>query len=118
MIRIKRVYEPAEESDGIRFFVERLWPRGIKKENLVMQAWLKEVAPSAGLRKWYQHELAKWEEFQNRYQAELDASPSSWEPLIDAARAGDLTLLYASRDTEHNSALVLKNYLTDFMKRS
>ena len=79
MIRIKRVYEPVEESDGIRFFVERLWPRGIKKENLVMQAWLKEVAPSAGLRKWYQHDLAKWEEFIHIYQAELDTKPGSWE---------------------------------------
>jgi uncharacterized protein YeaO (DUF488 family) len=113
MLRIKRVYEAQESDDGARYLVERLWPRGIKKENLIMDAWLKEVAPSPDLRRWYGHDLTKWEEFQRRYRAELDADPSVWKPLLEASRRGNVTLLYAARDTEHNSALVLKIYLEE-----
>jgi uncharacterized protein YeaO (DUF488 family) len=111
MIKIRRVYEAEQANGGLAFLVERLWPRGFKKEDLKMQAWMKEAAPSQSLRKWYAHDVAKWEEFQQRYRAELDAHPESWQPLLDAARQGDVTLLYSARDTEHNSAGLLKDYL-------
>ena len=113
MIRIKRVYEAATPEDGARFLVERLWPRGIKKEALRMDGWLKEVSPSPELREWFNHDPLKWDEFQRRYRAELDAHPAAWQPLLDAAKKGNLTLLYAARDTEHNSALLLKAYLEE-----
>ena len=109
MLKIKRVYEPAEAGDGVRFLVERLWPRGMKKEKLKMKAWLKEVAPSPGLRSWYGHDPAKWEEFQQRYRTELEA----WAPILEYARRGDVTLLYSARDTEHNSARLLKEFLEE-----
>ncbi len=76
-----------------------------------MDAWLKEVAPSQALRQWFAHDPAKWEEFQRRYRAELDSHPEAWKPLLEAARQGDVTLLYSARDTEHNNAIVLKEYL-------
>ncbi len=111
MINVKRVYEFESDGDGRRFLVERLWPRGIKKENLHMDAWLKEVAPSQELRNWFSHDPAKWDEFQRRYTSELDIHPETWKPLLEAARTGTITLLYSARDTEHNSALLLKEYL-------
>jgi uncharacterized protein YeaO (DUF488 family) len=111
MLKIKRVYEPAEASDGVRFLVERLWPRGMKKESLKMKAWLKEVAPSPSLRSWYGHDPVKWEEFQQRYRAELESNPEAWKPILEEARRGNVTLLYSARDTERNSALLLKLFL-------
>lgn len=117
MLRIKRVYEPAETSDGRRFLVERLWPRGIKKEDLKMEAWLKEVAPSPALRTWYAHEVRKWAEFQDRYRAELEANPEAWRPILEAAKRGKVTLLYSARDTEHNSALLLKLFLEQQLRK-
>ena len=111
MLRIKRVYEDTESSDGTRFLVERLWPRGIKKEKLKMKAWLKDAAPSQVLRKWYGHDVEKWEEFQRRYRAELESHPDAWSPILDAARHGDVTLLYSARDVEHNSARVLREFI-------
>ncbi len=111
MINIERVYGHLASEGGKRFLVERLWPRGIKKESLEMDAWLKDVAPSPALRQWYQHDVAKWKEFQRRYRAELDANPKAWQPILQAARRGKVTLLYSARDTEHNSAMVLKEYL-------
>lgn len=116
MIAVKRIYEKAEEADGLRFFVERLWPRGIKKEELIMDEWIKELSPSPELRKWYHHDLAKWEVFQRRYRDELDEKPEIWGRLIQAAKKEKITLLYAARDTEHNSALVLQSYLLEHMK--
>lgn len=113
MIAVKRVYEAPEPDDGARFLVERLWPRGMKKESLIMDGWLKEIAPSDGLRRWYGHDPAKWQEFQRRYRAELDAHPAVWQPLLDASRRGNVTLLIAARDTEHNNAVALKLYLED-----
>lgn len=115
MLKIKRAYEPAEPSDGARLLVDRLWPRGIKKEKLTMRAWLKDVAPSPELRKWFAHDPDKWQEFQRRYRAELKANPDAWEPLLEAAKQGDVTLLYSARDTEHNSALLLKEFLEEHM---
>jgi len=111
MIHIKRVYEAVAKEDGERFLVERLWPRGIKKEALHMNAWCKDAAPSADLRRWFNHDPAKWKEFQSRYRAELDENPAAWQLLRDAARRGPITLLYSSHDTEHNNAVVLASYL-------
>lgn len=111
MIRIKRVYEPHERGDGRRFLVERLWPRGVKKEALEADAWLKEVAPSAKLRIWYGHRVERWPEFRQRYRKELAAIRIQWEPILAASKRGPVTLLYSARDVEHNGALVLRDFL-------
>lgn len=111
MFVTKRVYEAPEPADGVRFLVERLWPRGMKKESLQIQAWLRQLAPSDTLRRWYSHDPLKWNEFQRRYFAELDHQSDLWKPLIDAARQTTVTLLYSARDTEHNSAVALRSYL-------
>ena len=115
MLKIKRVYERAEAGDGVRFLVERLWPRGMKKEELKMKAWLKQVAPSPSLRSWYGHDPAKWEEFRQRYRKELESNPEAWTPILEEARRGDVTLLYSARNTEHNSARLLKEFLEEEM---
>jgi uncharacterized protein YeaO (DUF488 family) len=111
MIKTKRVYEDLAKKDGTRFLVDRLWPRGIKKENLKMKAWLKDVAPSPELRKWFAHDPEKWTEFKKRYRAELKSNTQAWKPILEAAKHGDVTLLYSARDTEHNSAILLKEFL-------
>jgi uncharacterized protein YeaO (DUF488 family) len=111
MIALKRVYEPVEEGDGTRFLVERLWPRGVRKDALVLDAWLKDAAPSTELRRWFGHDPARWREFRERYAAELEARPDAWAPIVQADRAGTVTLLYSSHDTEHNNAVALKAYL-------
>lgn len=110
MITIKRVYDRPEPTDGTRFLVERLWPRGMKKDTLRLDGWLKEVAPSDALRRWFGHDPAKWQEFQRRYFAELDSKPEAWQPILKAAQRGNVTLLYSARDTEHNNAVALKAY--------
>jgi uncharacterized protein YeaO (DUF488 family) len=94
--------------------VDHLWPRGIKKESV--KNWNREVAPSDQLRKWFKHDPAKWEEFQRRYFAELDDKPETWDPLLQACREGDVTLLYGARDTEHNNAVALRSYLEKKLK--
>lgn len=111
MIRIKRAYDPAAAGDGARFLVDRLWPRGIAKEDLPMKAWLKDVAPSQGLRQWFGHDPARWDEFQHRYFVELDGKAEALAPLREAARHGDVTLLYSAKDQEHNNAVALRAYL-------
>jgi uncharacterized protein YeaO (DUF488 family) len=111
VIKTKRVYEPRQRGDGTRFLVERLWPRGIKKEQLHVKAWLKEVAPSDALRRWFNHDPAKWSRFKRRYLAELDKKPEAWATILNAARKGNVTLLYSAHDIEHNNALALKHYL-------
>ncbi|HKO16596.1 MAG TPA: DUF488 domain-containing protein [Gemmatimonadaceae bacterium] len=111
MISLKRAYEPASRGDGRRFLVERLWPRGVRKTALPLTGWLKDVAPSAALRQWFGHDAAKWDEFRRRYFAELAGNPDALEPLRQAARAGTITLVYGSRDTEHNAAVALREYL-------
>lgn len=117
MIRMVRVYEvPASGGEGARFLVDRLWPRGIRKENLRIDGWLREIAPSDGLRKWFGHDPARWEEFRRRYFAELDAMPDAIQPLLEAARQGDVTLLYAARDEAYNNAVALKEYLEGRLK--
>ncbi|OJX37882.1 MAG: hypothetical protein BGO78_07490 [Chloroflexi bacterium 44-23] len=116
MITIKRVYEPFDSSDGTRFLVERLWPRGETKEEVHMDSWLKEVAPSTELRKWFNHDPQKWTEFQRKYRAELEDNPETWQPILDAAKQGKVTLLYSSHDQEHNNAVALKAFLDQHMK--
>lgn len=111
MIRIKRVYDPPSPDDGQRFLVERLWPRGMKKDALKLDGWLKEIAPSTELRQWFGHDVERWGDFQKRYHAELDSHSEALRPLLEAARQGNVTLLYSARDSEHNSAVVLKTYL-------
>lgn len=111
MIRTKRIYDPPAPDDGARFLVERLWPRGKKKEDIAIAAWLKDAAPSDELRRWFSHDPARWEEFQRRYFAELDGKPEAWQPLLEAAHQGNVTLLYSARDTAHNNAVALKMYL-------
>lgn len=112
MIHLKRVYEPAAKEDGHRFLVERLWPRGIKKDALHFDAWLKDVAPSTELRQWFAHDPRKWQEFQRRYFAELDSKPEAVQPIRKAMLAGAVTLLFSSHDLEHNNAVALKEYLS------
>ena len=109
-IRLTRVYDH-ETTRGRTFLVERLWPRGVRRDELHLDEWCKEVAPTTDLRKWFSHDPAKWAEFRRRYTAELDANPTGWQPLADAARKGTITLLYSSHDREHNNAVVLRDYL-------
>ena len=116
-ISIKRVYEPASAADGKRILAERLWPRGIKKESLKLDRWMREVAPSTGLRKWFGHDPAKWAEFQKRYAAELDANPQGWMDLLQLAKTEAVTLLYSSRDAEHNNVVALRKYLETKLKK-
>ncbi len=111
MIRLKRVYEAFAEDDGKRFLVERLWPRGVKKEDLKMAGWLKDVAPSDVLRRWFGHDPVKWDEFLLRYAAELEGNADSWKPLPEEARHGTVTLLYSAHDLEHNNAVALRAFL-------
>ncbi|MBV8585638.1 MAG: DUF488 domain-containing protein [Verrucomicrobia bacterium] len=118
MIQTKRVYEPLTPEDGASYLVERLWPRGIRKTDLKIEAWCRDVAPSTELRKWFAHDAAKWPEFKSRYRAELSDRPEAWEPLLAAARSGTVTLLYSARDTEHNSALLLKEFLEERSRKA
>jgi uncharacterized protein YeaO (DUF488 family) len=111
MIQIKRVYDPVAPQDGHRFLVDRLWPRGIKKEKLALDAWLKELAPRDNLRHWYAHDPAKWDEFCHRYFTELDANPETWRIILDAASQGYVTLLFSSKELKLNNAVALKLYL-------
>ena len=111
MIKTKRVYETPEPSDGKRFLVDRLWPRGLNKDQLKMDSWLKDVAPSDNLRKWFGHDREKWEEFQRRYRAELENRPEVWKVILEAEETGNVTLIYSARDEQHNNAVVLKGYL-------
>jgi uncharacterized protein YeaO (DUF488 family) len=111
MIKVRRVYDYNPDLAETCFLVDRLWPRGIKKEKLQACTWVKEAAPSNELRKWYGHDPKRWEEFQNRYFSELDGHPQAWQPILDAARKGDILLLYSTRETERNNAIALVKYL-------
>jgi uncharacterized protein YeaO (DUF488 family) len=111
VISLKRVYEKPSKSDGFRILVERLWPRGLSKEKASVDLWLKEVAPSAELRKWYSHDVEKWKEFKKRYTKELKNKKDLLDEIKKRAKKGKVTFVYAAHDEEHNSALVLKEYL-------
>jgi uncharacterized protein YeaO (DUF488 family) len=110
-IRIKRVYEPAAKSDGARVLVDRVWPRGITKEKAALDLWLKDIAPSTALRKWFGHDPARWDEFRKRYGKELDGNGEAIGRLQDMIAKGPVTLLYGAHDAEHNQAVALADYL-------
>lgn len=116
--KIKRIYEQADRSDGIRVLVDRIWPRGMSKENAHLTAWMKDIAPSAELRKWFNHIPAKFPEFQRRYEAELTsvALQDDIRQLISWVQESDVTLLYAAKDEQYNQAVVLQRFLTDRMR--
>lgn len=110
-IRVKHVRDPHEPDDGVRFLVDRLWPRGISRENLQLDGWQKDLAPSDGLRRWFGHDPVRWNEFRQRYWAELEAGSAAWKPLLDLARAQTVTLLFGAHDRECNNAVALRSFL-------
>ena len=110
-IRLKRIYAAAGTQDGTRILVDRLWPRGVRKEDAVIDFWMKDIAPSTGLRKWFHHDPERWEEFCERYYAELDAAPDAVQAMQEQIQKGRVTLVFAARDESHNHALALKQYL-------
>jgi len=111
MINLKRAYEPAAKTDGERILVERLWPRGVSKDRARIDLWLKDVAPSTELRKWFGHDPEKWRQFRRRYAAELKEKVDVIKMLKQKAKKGRLTFVYAAHDEEHNGALALKEFL-------
>jgi uncharacterized protein YeaO (DUF488 family) len=115
-IDLKRAYDPPAKSDGRRILVDRIWPRGIAKDDLRIDAWLKDVAPSTGLRKWFGHDPAEWDEFKKRYARELEQRPEALEELLEKARAGHVTLVFGAKDIEHNNAVALKEILERRLK--
>jgi uncharacterized protein YeaO (DUF488 family) len=112
-VSLKRAYEAPAPEDGRRFLVERLWPRGVRKTELRLDGWLKDVAPSPELRRWFGHDPKRWAEFRRRYVAELRSRDVALGPLREASRTGPVTLVYGARDTEHNAAVVLRQYLAE-----
>jgi uncharacterized protein YeaO (DUF488 family) len=110
-IRVRRVYEPAAPDDGARFLVDGLWPRGVRKDALSAVQWVKEIAPTATLRKWYAHDQGKWKEFKKRYRAELSKNTAAWKPLVDAAKKGNITLLTSTHDVDISHAAALQEFL-------
>ena len=115
MIKSKRIYD-AEDEEGYRVLVDRLWPRGVSKEKANLDEWMKEVAPSDELRKWFNHEPSKWKSFKKKYMDELDDKQDLVQELLDNAKKGDLLLLYAAKDEEHNNAVVLQELLESRLK--
>ncbi len=115
-IRIKRVYDAAEDADGFRVLVDRLWPRGLSKQSAKLDAWKKDVAPSTELRHWYGHDPEKWSEFKSRYAAELDANPEPVKQILQEVRKGVVTFLFGSKELQLNNAVALKEYI-EFMLR-
>jgi len=111
MIKIKRVYDSPEPEDGKRILIDRLWPRGIKKEKLKMDEWLREIAPSDTLRKWFSHDPKKYQEFKKRYAEELEDKSGILERIRSEAKKGKVTILFSAKDPEHNNATVLKGLL-------
>lgn len=112
IIATKRAYALPSAEDGSRYLVDRLWPRGISRADLAIAAWVREAAPSDELRKWYRHDPELWEEFKQRYFNELDQHPEAWQPLLEAARRGTITLVYSAREEAYNNAAALKEYLS------
>jgi uncharacterized protein YeaO (DUF488 family) len=112
-IQIRRAYEPPRRGDGYRVLVDRVWPRGVSRDDLRIDAWLPEIAPSTRLRQWFGHDPERWEEFRKRYAAELAGAEDAARELVERARRGRLTLVYGARDPEHNNAVALRAYLED-----
>ncbi len=117
MIQLKRIYDPPDPDDGIRILVDRLWPRGMKKENLHMDEWIRDVAPSDALRRWFAHDPAKWDEFRRRYSIELEKNPESWRPIFNAVKRSTITLLFSTHNLEQNNAVALKSFLEKQLER-
>ena len=111
LVRLKRAYEPPADSDGARVLVDRLWPRGVSKAEAKLDLWLKEIAPSTELRKWFGHDPARWSEFQRRYRGELKQRPDEIAELQRLAERGPVTLIYSAHDERHNDAVVLRDFL-------
>src|SRR5947209_18645026 len=116
MIRIKRAYDAPDESDGKRILVDRLWPRGVSKERAQIHEWAKDIAPSAELRKWFCHDIEQWPEFQKRYEEELTQNKAALQKILQEARQGTVTLIYGSKDEEHNQAVLLQKFLAGELK--
>lgn len=110
-IKLKRIYDKAEKNDGVRILAERLWPRGLSKNKAGVDLWLKDVAPSTELRKWFGHDPSKWDEFKKLYYAELDNNMEALSKLTDISGKRDITFVYASKDEEHNNSVALKEYM-------
>ncbi|HEY4299991.1 MAG TPA: DUF488 family protein [Candidatus Didemnitutus sp.] len=110
-ILLKRVYDARSPRDGRRLLVERLWPRGVSKAAAALDGWVRDAAPSSRLRRWFGHEPARWAEFRRRYRAELEAHPEVWRPILADAEKGVVTLLFSSRDAEHNNVVALRDFL-------
>jgi uncharacterized protein YeaO (DUF488 family) len=110
-VTLKRAYEPPQRGDGMRILVDRMWPRGVSKEEAEIDLWLKEIAPSTKLRQWFGHEPSKWDKFREKYFKELDANGDVVEELRASMKKGNLTLVYAAKDEEHNNAVALAEYL-------
>ncbi len=110
-MKTKRIYESAEKEDGCRILIDRLWPRGVSKENAKIDLWLKDIAPSDELRKWFGHDPKKWEEFKKKYAKELEDKQSLIKEIQEKAKKGTVTLIYSAKDTEHNNAIALKGIL-------
>lgn len=117
-IRLKRIYDPPRSDDGLRILVDRLWPRGVTKRSAAVGRWLREIAPSNRLRKWYGHELKRWGEFRRRYRAELRTRRALIRELRQLARERRVTLLFSASDREHNNAVVLRELLTAVRRRA
>ena len=110
-VRLKRAYEAASAEGGTRVLIDRLWPRGVRKDAAAIDLWLKDIAPSTELRQWFGHDPARWAEFQQRYSAEVRANAQAFEQLRELARNGPLTLVYSAHDEAHNDAVVLRGLL-------
>jgi uncharacterized protein YeaO (DUF488 family) len=117
-IALKRVYEPAGKDDGTRILVDRLWPRGVSTDKAKVDLWLRDIAPSDDLRKWYGHDVDKWPQFRKWYRTEISRNPDLLDPIRDALAKGDVTLLFAAKDEAHNNAVVLKERLERGLKAS
>ncbi|WP_263355176.1 DUF488 domain-containing protein [Acidicapsa acidisoli] len=117
MIKIKRVYDTVDVEDGTRFLVDRLWPRGVGKDEMKVDTWLKDVAPSTELRKWFGHDPTKWSEFRRHYFSELRTNPNVWQPIVEAEKKGAVTLLYGAKDETYNNAVALREFLNAHLFR-
>jgi uncharacterized protein YeaO (DUF488 family) len=115
-VRVKRAYDPIGPIDGQRVLVDRLWPRGLKKESLGLHQWLKDAGPSDALRRWFGHKTPRWPEFRRRYFIELDAKPDVTQQLMKLMLTGPVTLVYSARDRDHNQAVALKDYLEERLR--
>ncbi|MDD5598624.1 MAG: DUF488 family protein [Victivallaceae bacterium] len=116
MLKIKRIYDEPDDSDGFRILVDRLWPRGVTKQRAKLDLWLKDIAPSTELRKWFGHDLQRWQEFYNRFVLELEVKKELLELIAKREKAGTVTLLFAGRDEKHNEAVILKEIIDSRQK--